>query len=683
MTDVALTRSDPRTWRLTALEPVWVPYTDEERAEREGKKQRGRESHGPNGESPDSGKWRLQWPKRHPDFGGQVYRGETLSVSALDTASECLNKWGKSRIHGFEEPEKRKAALGNLRHDELEGWLKYGTNPQTSGMAAALVYFPAPGAESEVFFGFAIERPEKQPIVIAGWVDCRESAITETYDVKEGNEVVTFEADRLNSIIYDLKTTGDFRWKKTPAQLRANIQAAAYALGEMLRVEAVRGEGANGTEMCLLRWVYAQLKELTDKKKTSLEDAVCEITRVEMLDDGTVFGDALGGVWISREEALAVVSQYVPLAETLLDILERAKTEHVELPKNMYACESYGGCAWKKLEVEMSWEETVTERKLVFEGARERLVTIERKEKKTRRQQVCTPPEGGQGFMAMHKQAMAKKSAAMGTESPIGGHAGVERVLGQWTESQNNAQSAQENNMGMGLAERFKPAVTQQVQEAAKTVEAPKQVEVQTQAPSGGLAGRFSAKTGQTATEVKTGDVKATSDGMASSGSASSSGGGPTLANRLQALRKGEAAGAVESAVANAPTNSVATGQRATGVNPPDAAPEWTQEQQIAEGERLAAAGKAATSGEVIEGVKAPAQEAPKKPGRPAGSKNKPKDVALDDVAKAASDGDVVPTLDLLAQALMNAGRRREASILLKASADIEALSATPTIAAA
>lgn len=684
-------KDDPRTWRLTALEPVWVPHPPDYVADAT-KPKRGRRASGPNGEDPDSGKWRLRWPKMHPDFGGTLFEGETISVSALDTAAECLSKWGWGRVYGYEEPENRKAALGNLRHDELERWEHFGTAPTTAGMAGVLAHFPAPGAESEVFFGFAIERPDgslagepvwKRPIVIAGWVDCRESAVVE-------DESGWVDSDRLNSVIYDLKTTGDFRWKKTPAQLKANIQAAAYALGEMLKVEAVRGPGANGTEMVLLRWVYAQLKELTDKKlkdSTPVEKAVCEITRVEMLDELEGSGEGLNGVWIDRETALAVVAQYVPLADTLLDILAAPPHPTRGLPKNRDSCESYGGCPWKKIDVEVTWEDVEKIQRLV--GSK--IVTIEKKETKTKREKVCTPPavESGSrsaisGFMAKHRQEMAKKSHGEG----IGGHAGVEKVLGQWSEQQTQEKV-------MGLADRFAGAVKTQVAptETPKPVETPKVVE--TPKPSGGLAGRF-AGVAKAPDEVKTGDVKATSDGMASSGGAAQSG-GATLANRLQALRKGNtSAAAVDNAVANAPTRAVskegATGQLAVGINPPDAAPEWTQEQQIAEGERLAAAGKTAESGEMVTDGKATAgtaataatTEAPKRRGRPPGStKAATISKEVETAIESASEGGAIPVLELLAKAYLDSGRRREATVLLKAAEQLEAIAGNGVAVAA
>lgn len=697
-------RANAREWKMTALEPVWVPFTVDELKERQGKTQHGRSAHGPNGEDPDSGKWRLRWPN------GVLYEGETISVSSLDTASECLEKWGLDKVHDFEKPENRKATLGNFRHDELERWCKYGTRPKTPGMEGVCAMFPAPGmCENEVFFGFAMERVGHKTIVIAGYIDARVSAVAEF----DGAAL----QQPLNSIIYDLKTTGDFRWKKTAAQLRANIQAAAYALGEMLRVEAVRGKGADGTELVLLRWVYGQLKELTDKTKTPVEDAQCEIVRVEMVDD---LGERVSeeeegwnGVWITREEAIAVVAQYVPLAETLINILERKKAgELITLPKNRDSCESYGGCPWRKVDVEVSWEDTTVERKLMFDGGSERVVTIEKKEKKSRRDKACTPPpaaeSGLSGFMARHKQEMAKKSHGEG----IGGHAGVEKVLWQWSEQRESVsngstltmQQVQQEPVSATKPSMTKPVITEKKMNLAdrfskvsgtasgaveKPVEKPVEQSVEpAKAASGGIASRFAAKAGATSgapSETKTADVKATSDGMASSGGAVQSGASPRLADKLKALKQ---TSAVSTAVANAPTNSVATGQVAVGINPPDAAPEMSKEQQIAEGDRLAAAGKSVESGEVIDGVNAKAQvtsggEAQKpRRGRPAGttkaaSLSKDVEAAVD----AAGEKGAIPVLELLAKVYLESGQRRHATVLLNACSQLEALDGAPVSA--
>src|SRR3989304_126769 len=205
---------------MVALDTVWIPNPGGKIS-----LQRGRDHSGPNGEPPGSGKWKLRLPN------GQIYTGPTISASALETASECLHKWALSRLDNYERPTNRNAEMGGERHEELERWLRCGVRPTTDGMAKVISHFPMPGqCESEGYFGFRVSWRETV-VVFAGYIDARQSIAGRKFNVE------TLEETPSNSTILDLKTTGDFRWKKTPVMLRANLQAALHALGEMLRVE--------------------------------------------------------------------------------------------------------------------------------------------------------------------------------------------------------------------------------------------------------------------------------------------------------------------------------------------------------------------------------------------------------------------------------------------------------------
>jgi hypothetical protein len=158
------------------------------------------------------------------------------------------------------------------------------------------------------------------------------------------------------------------------------------------------------------------------------------------------------------------------------------------------------------------------------------------------------------------------------------------------------------------------------------------------------------------AKEVAKVDQKAEAQGQAAvaTGQAVSKPGG-SLKNRLTAIAGGKETAAA-AAADNAPKQSVQT-QAATGVNPPDASTEWTQEQQDAEAARIAASKGAVTDG---------AADTTKKKRKTAGSIAAPADVA-------APTGDVnewaIATLDLVARSLLDAGQRRQAAAVMGAAA--------------
>lgn len=167
-----------------------------------------------------------------------------------------------------------------------------------------------------------------------------------------------------------------------------------------------------------------------------------------------------------------------------------------------------------------------------------------------------------------------------------------------------------------------------------------------------------------------------------------------TLKNRLQGLSKGKAAAAVDAAPAHAVGASV-TGALAVGINPPDAAPEWTQEQQEAEAERIAKKYGSVESGSAellaavepseaaADGVDGAVAEgtvpAKRGRGRPAGSKAKPVVSGVSGVEAVGMDVDAVDpqyaqtVLDSLAMRLMSGGYRKEAASVLELSAKFAA----------
>jgi hypothetical protein len=393
------------------------------------------------------------------------YYGPSLSPSAMSTAEECMHKWALSRLDNVPRPINYQAERGTTVHAQLEAWLKTGSAPTTQNMAKVFTHFPAPGTcETEGEFGFILGRPGKE-FVVKGRFDAREKGV-----------------------VYDLKTTGDMRWKKTPAQLEVDLQASVYALAEMLR---------NNLDSVTCRWVYAQVPspiryldngEIDDEGSLhECRSPEFEIKRAEPVE-----------MVLTRERVMLTLAEYVPLAERMMEAIDEKKRA-ADLPKEASACESYGGCPFKK------------------SGA-------------------CEVPAGG-GFLALVKQETQKAA---------------------------RAETEQKKEKKMGLLSKFAKTTTETTTTAAAPPPAPKADKVEVVASV------------VTAPPEKTEKAEKAQSNL--------------MARLAQVTGGGAKTAAVEKALDAAPTHDV----RAVGINPPDAAPVWTPEEQAKKSE------------EIVAGVKAP-----------------------------------------------------------------------------
>ncbi len=697
---------DSRTLTMRALEVVWVPGAPKVKLKKDGTPKAVRGSAvGPNGEGPDKGRWQLRLPaKEHPSViytwdhlgkAGGLYEGPALSPSGMETASECMHKFGLGRIDDVDEPPKPAAERGKALHGELQGWLQDATAPPSKGMAKVIEHFPMPGqTRSETYFGYIFGRPGHE-VVIAGYMDAREQpayaaqltmpGVTEMVQGADGEWAVPSDtalvrtSGPLNPVIRDLKTTGDWRWKKTPAKLRANLQGAVYALDGMLRA-STPGNECRGA---VLFWVYAHV------------NAKGEVQRVETVTDGDDAGvdikdgstknpQKARGVFLTKDEAVVTIARYVlRYGEAMIEAIRKSQSDVLDdriedrdedgkmvfrrfgaqdLPKNVESCGLYGGCGFKK------------------NGS-------------------CTPPSGG-GFLAQMRQKRLR--AGVGTEprSETGlvvGGGGVRGALAQRgvpaNQKHETRRTQEVGSKRMGLKDRYatnggtttaKPAASTPAKPAAAAKPAGPPVSITTEV-RGGLKGRYgtpgavAAKPAVTAGAPKpaakpqTGTVsagpasapktrgpsaeeqakagaetvakinaQATEDGQSATGAPS---GAPaeqnTVLERLKVMaNKGApaAVAAIVKAVADAPVQKVgvAVGALSVGINPPDVAREWTTEELAAEAARLAGekAPKAAKVDKAAEppalvaatdGAPAAGAAAPKRAGRPA----KPKPAAI------------------------------------------------------
>lgn len=573
--------------RHVLLEPVWCPYTDEERAEQQRKKDSGEKTRagkiaaGPNGEAPESGKWRLRFPD------GTIYRGPTLSPSAIGTATDCAHAWGLERLDNNERPSKRSSDIGTEKHEELEGWLQKAQKPTTPGMTNVVAHFPMPGAcESEVYFGFLFGRPGHE-FVVAGWIDAR----------REG-------------AVHDLKTTKDMSWMKTAAQLRADLQACIYALGEMLR---------QGSTTATLFWTFAQHKK----------DGA-EICRVETVEERGSEKDPkkVRGVKITKQQALTTLIQFIPTAEMMIDAIDTKKKAE-DMPKDANSCSAYGGCAWKK-------------------------------------NGMCAIPSGG-GFHSIMKQERDKEKQAAerrAAKALAEAQAGTQTETTQ-TETETETENAEKKEKKMALGKRFASKLSSGEKSEKKPEE--KKPEEKKPAPKEVKASAKVVQSQVPDTELSKADTPATANGASSGAETTNAPSGrAALLSRLKKVMPEDKGSAVEAAVTSAPKHVV--GEKpvlAVGINPPDVAPEWSAEQLDAASAQIKADGEKKTKPkkkdkEAEQQVAAPVAKAALPAAPTSAASDEPMTV-----------NEALPLLDSIAMRLLRKGLRRESALVAKLAADL------------
>jgi len=229
--------------------------------------------------------------------------GETLSASQLETFELCQRKWAWRKIDGIKSDPHPSAELGTKIHEMLEQWMRHGVAPdldleveiggktvKPGPMAAVLLkHIPAPGTpgvviEAEVFVRTAVTR-------LMGYKDLG------YIDAATGLHVVN-----------DYKSTSNFKWAKTPEDLKTDIQANIYAAAEMAE---------HGVDEVLLRWAYTRTRGKAASKLVELR-----ITRAE------------------------VEKNFDRIDETAAQVLAAYKSGKtaIEFEASPAACDAFGGC---------------------------------------------------------------------------------------------------------------------------------------------------------------------------------------------------------------------------------------------------------------------------------------------------------------------------------------------------
>jgi len=246
-----------------------------------------------------------QWPHLFVSEGHAPR--EVFSASQLDTASGCKRAWGYRYLaglktaepdyHDYDRLEKRDRTLafGKALHARLESYFKGETVVWTDDIGQrALVGLhllpqaPPVRVEEQISISLATSY---EPIVWNGFKDLASAAI-----------------------LYDYKTTGDFRWMKKSHELIVDPAANIYALDEMTR---------SGLNRQYCRWVYFARNDRPEARPVDFT--------------------------IEREGAHAIVAGLSLDAANLRTTMRDYATGAVsveDLPFNVATCRKYNGCPY-------------------------------------------------------------------------------------------------------------------------------------------------------------------------------------------------------------------------------------------------------------------------------------------------------------------------------------------------
>ena len=232
---------------------------------------------------------------------------EKFSASGLSTASDCMRAWGYRYLVGLKtkepdhrdydrlNPRDKALAFGKALHARLEAYFR----------GEAVVWTDDIGQRALVGLHLL---PQAPPVRVEEQISVR---------LDTSYEPILFDGYKdLSSpiILYDYKTTGNFRWMKSPADLRKDPAAAIYACDEMIKAGPSRAE-----QQC--RWVYFARN---DRPKAEPVDFT-----------------------ITRSEAHSIVSAMSLDAANLRSTMRAWDGNGVDhLPVNVGNCRKYNGCPY-------------------------------------------------------------------------------------------------------------------------------------------------------------------------------------------------------------------------------------------------------------------------------------------------------------------------------------------------
>jgi len=199
-----------------------------------------------------------------------------FSASQIKQFDRCGAFWAFNRVLGLPDVQTDKARRGVEIHREMELYALLGQWPESKAARklAALYVCPPPGvAEVEVPVRFQLPGGTE-------WVGYIDAVAEEVYDpTASGCTYGPLSGDAGAAVVLiDWKTTSDFKYALSPAELAADTAANIYAY------EAFAG----GAGTVVLRWVY--VKANGDGKPRIVETVVDRAANAAIMDELAVLG---------------------------------------------------------------------------------------------------------------------------------------------------------------------------------------------------------------------------------------------------------------------------------------------------------------------------------------------------------------------------------------------------------
>jgi hypothetical protein len=252
-----------------------------------------------------------------------------FSPSTVDTFERCPTKWAFHALGGLKEPQRPSAAFGELVHLHRETYYKTGTFPNGSTedydvarMGLRELPEPAPGTSKILVEHFVRLNTPNGPG--NGKID-----IFVPDQGAVGYRPLDVNTDGV-PLVLDHKTTADIgKYAKTPEKLRADSQTIFYGASAVALVP-----GARAIDFC---WSYLQKGKRRRHKAMHLRMSVDEV---------------LEGFWRMV---------HGPVQKMLSLYNARSTLRLADVPRNVHACNDFGGCAYRAI-----CPATETERVAVF-----------------------------------------------------------------------------------------------------------------------------------------------------------------------------------------------------------------------------------------------------------------------------------------------------------------------------
>ncbi len=271
---------------------------------------------------------------------------EHNSPSSLDLDERCNAAWGLRYLQGLREPEvpwaeieagavctsgQRSKALGTAGHAILEAYYKreplpFGGWDSVPGKVvhAGLHLLPHPDECLEVWVESDLFVPNTSGVVFKGKLDLV-ARVSAAGLKRLGLEHAATYADGSGWVLFDYKTTSDFKWQKNPAVLRIDKQGVLYPWSTMqLRDrEAYEAADPGGDWQALTqlpcRWVYFRTRGAAAAKCTD---------------------------WVADAAELRPLVHALIDRASELDAIKRSGMAWTDLQKNANSCGMFAGCEY-------------------------------------------------------------------------------------------------------------------------------------------------------------------------------------------------------------------------------------------------------------------------------------------------------------------------------------------------